>query len=67
MFHLQRELIDEERISVVPHFLSAIECQQLIAQAEESGFKSSPPSGRYIKLSFISYISFRWWSWSYTS
>ncbi len=67
MFDLQRELIDGERISVIPHFLSATECQQLIAQAEESGFKSSPPSGTYIKFSFISYTIFRWWSWSYTS
>ncbi|CAF1390723.1 unnamed protein product [Adineta steineri] len=42
---LQREQIDEERISVIPKFLSAIECQQLIERAEKSGFKTSPPSG----------------------
>jgi hypothetical protein len=46
MFRLQRESIDGERISVIPHFLSAVECQQVIAQAEESGFKPSPPSGK---------------------
>ncbi|CAF2100707.1 unnamed protein product [Rotaria magnacalcarata] len=45
MLHLERELIDGERISTISNFLSAIECQQLIARAEESGFKLSPPSG----------------------
>lgn len=45
MQRLQRESIDGERISIIPHFLSAIECQQLINQAEASGFKPSPPSG----------------------
>jgi hypothetical protein len=46
MLRLQRESIDGERISVIPHFLSADECQQLIARAEESSFKPSPPSGK---------------------
>lgn len=46
MHRLQRESIDGERISIIPHFLSTIECQQLIARAEASGFKPSPPSGK---------------------
>ncbi len=46
MFRLERELIDDERISVIPNFLSAVECQQLVTRAEESGFKASPPSGK---------------------
>ncbi|CAF4414304.1 unnamed protein product, partial [Adineta steineri] len=45
---LQREQIDEERISIIPKFLSAIECQQLIERAEKSGFKTSPPSGNIV-------------------
>ncbi|CAF0772155.1 unnamed protein product [Rotaria sordida] len=45
MFHRERQLIDGERISIIPNILSADECQQLIARAEESGFKLSPPSG----------------------
>jgi hypothetical protein len=46
MHHLQRESIDGERISFIPNFLSADECQQLITRAEESNFKPSPPSGK---------------------
>jgi hypothetical protein len=46
MLQLERQLIDDERISIVPNFLSATECQQLITRAEGSGFKSSPPSGK---------------------
>ena len=45
MAHLERQLVDGERISVIPNFLSASECQELITRAEESGFKPSPPSG----------------------
>ncbi len=48
MLRLERELIDGERISVIPNFLSATECQQLITRAEEFGFKLSSPSGRVI-------------------
>ncbi|CAF0838147.1 unnamed protein product, partial [Didymodactylos carnosus] len=44
MSNLERQLIDGERISVIPNFLSATECEQLITKAEESGFKPSPPS-----------------------
>lgn len=45
MQRLQRQLIDEERISTIENFLSANECEQLIARAEASGFKPSPVSG----------------------
>jgi hypothetical protein len=45
MAFLERQLVDGENISIIPNFLSAIECQQLIERAEESGFKQSPPSG----------------------
>jgi hypothetical protein len=62
MFHLERQLIDEERISVIPNFLSANECQQLIERAEESGFKLSPPSGKItIHIATLFYIEeLRW-------
>ncbi|CAF4336223.1 unnamed protein product, partial [Rotaria sordida] len=33
MFHRERQLIDGERISIIPNILSADECQQLIARA----------------------------------
>ena len=46
MASLERQLVDGERISVIPNFLSVIECQELIARAEESGFKLSVPSGK---------------------
>lgn len=48
MFRLERQPIDGDRISVIPNVLSAAECQQLITRAEQSGFKSSPPSGKLI-------------------
>jgi len=69
MFRLQRELIDDERISVIPNFLSAVECQQLITRAVESGFKPSPPSGKLMTCmeTLLFLIVFRRWSWSYTS
>ncbi|CAF1104933.1 unnamed protein product [Adineta ricciae] len=45
MARLERQLIDGERISVVPNFLSVSQCEELIQRAESSGFKTSPPSG----------------------
>jgi hypothetical protein len=68
MFRLQRQSIDGERISVIPNFLSATECQKLITRAEESGFKLSSPSGKLmIRMKIFLYVISRWWSWSYTS
>lgn len=70
MLHLQRQLIDGERISVIPNFLSVAECQQLITRAEENGFNSSPPSGKIAALDNVdqNLIYYRRWrSWSYTS
>jgi len=42
---LSRELLAEERISAVEHFLSPKECQGLIAACDKLGWHQSPPSG----------------------
>ena len=56
MARLERQLIDGERISVVPNFLSVSQCEELIQRAESSGFKTSPPSGNFVQKISVTYF-----------
>jgi hypothetical protein len=39
---LERQLLDGERIFVIPHFLSDAECDEMIALSERLGYEEAP-------------------------